>query len=616
MFNNIIYFIIVLLLYNVGYPGSKPEESMFFAFLQSFFLWLLFALSCKIAFQRLKLRLLKTGEKDRSPAVLYQALVVRLSMLAILFFFTHLWLFNLKYWLLVIPGIGKVSAVHGLFAVMVFLFYLATIWFFGHPVYVTAFSTQLPRASFVISNIRLNVPILFPWLFLSLVYDLLYFIPWPSVQEFLNEAPGQMVFFGLLLALLMLFMPRVIQFWWGCEPYPASEKAQALRRFLDEKGFRYRHMLKWPIFEGRMLTAGIMGLVPRYRYILVTESLMDLLSIDELKAVLAHEMGHAKHRHLLFYLLFFLGFMVLSFGLFDFFLYFLAAHPFFMDLLKEEAGREASFFYLVLAFPMLLTMLVYFRYVMGFFMRHFERQADLYSARSLGSPAQIINSLEKIAFLSGKIRDLPSWHHFSISERVRFLWRTTKEPGLAKRHNRFVTSAFTIYLVSVVTLGYFLNFSPLKEMFLLNWTERSLQRQIEVHPENLQLYQNLAIVYHTVGKCKEALRTYENLIRLDPGNSWALNNLAWLLATAEEENLRDEKRALVLAKQAVAIESSAMYLDTLAEAYFVNGMVSEAVTTIKSAIDAAKEGKEYYERKLSRFQEKYDSRTKRPSPKF
>jgi Zn-dependent protease with chaperone function len=59
-------------------------------------------------------------------------------------------------------------------------------------------------------------------------------------------------------------------------------------------------MLKWPIFEGRMLTAGIMGLVPRYRYILITESLMDVLSIEELKAVVAHEMGHAKYRHLLF----------------------------------------------------------------------------------------------------------------------------------------------------------------------------------------------------------------------------------------------------------------------------------------------------------------------------
>jgi hypothetical protein len=244
---------------------------------------------------------------------------------------------------------------------------------------------------------------------------------------------------------------------------------------------------------------------------------------------------------------------------------------------------------------------------MGFFMRHFERQADLYSAQSLGSPGEIISSLEKIAVLSGKIRDLPSWHHFSIRERVGFLWRTTAEPGLVKKHNRFVGSTFTVYLIFIVGLGYVLNFSPLKESLLLHWTERSLQRQIEIQPHDVRLYQNLAMVYHTVGKHREALKTYERIIGLEPENSLALNNLAWLLATAEEQNLRDEKRALLLAKQAVALEMSAMYLDTLAEAYFANGMIPEAVMTIKEAIQFAENGKAYYEQQLRRFQGKNDS---------
>jgi len=607
MFNNIIYFIIVLLLYNISFPGSKPEEPLVFSIVLFFLFWVLFAFYCKVSFRRLMVRAAKDDEEEGSSAGLYQGLVFRLSILAILLFSLNVWLLHLKYWLQAIPGIGRVTAIHGLLAVMVFVFYLATIWFFGHPAYGAAFRSPLTRASFVFSNIRLNVPILFPWLFLSLVHDLLYIAPWPSVQEFLNDPPGQMVFFALFLGLLMVFMPRLIQSWWGCEPFPASEKAEALRGFLADRGFRYRHMLRWPIFEGRMLTAGIMGLVPRYRYILITQSLMDVLSIEELKAVVAHEMGHVKYRHLLFYLVFFLGFMVLSFGLFDIFLYFLAAHPFFMDLIQMGDGRGTSLFYLVLSLPVLLTMLVYFRYVMGFFMRHFERQADLYSAQSLGGPGEIISSLEKIAVLSGKIRDLPSWHHFSIRQRVGFLWRTNAEPGLVKKHNRFVGSAFTVYLISIVGLGYGLNFSPLKERLLLHWTERSLQRQIEVEPDNVRLYQNLAMVYHTVGKHREALKTYERIIGLEPENSLALNNLAWLLATAEEQNLRDEKRALLLAEQAVALERSAMYLDTLAEAYFVNGLVQEAVTTIKEAIAVAEDGKGYYEQQLRRFQGKNDS---------
>jgi hypothetical protein len=222
----------------------------------------------------------------------------------------------------------------------------------------------------------------------------------------------------------------------------------------------------------------------------------------------------------------------------------------------------------------------------------------------MGSPNPIISSLEKIALLGGRIRDLPSWHHFSIRERVDCLWRTIEDPGLIKRHNRFVASAFVIYLVVMVGLGYLFNFSPMKDNLLYGWLEQSLRRQIEAQPHNLQLYQNLAMVYQKLGKDREAIKTYERLIQLDSGQSLALNNLAWLLATAEDKSLRDDHRALSLAKRAVSLERSPMYLDTLAEAYYVNGMIPEAVETIKEAIALAKNNKDYYESQLRKFRGK------------
>jgi Zn-dependent protease with chaperone function len=607
MFNNVIYFIIVILLYNISFPGSRPETSLPLSLALFCLFWLAFALYCNLAFQRLLARSSREEEGKFGLAGRYQGLVLRLSVLAILLFAGDVWLLHLKYWLHAIPVIGGVSTIQGILALMVFMFYLMTVWFFGHSVYVLAFRTGLTRRSFVLSSVKLNVPILFPWISLSLLYDLLALIPWPALQQFLSEPAGEMVFFAMFLGVLMIFMPSFIQYWWGCKPFAASEKAEALREFLREKGFKYREMVQWPIFEGRMLTAGIMGLVPRYRYILVTQSLMDILSTEELKAVLAHEMGHAKYRHLLFYLLFFLGFMVLSFGLFDIFLYFLASHPFFSDLPQRGDAESASLLYLFLSLPILITMFVYFRYVMGFFMRHFERQADLYSAQSMGSPRLTISSLEKIALLGGRIRDLPSWHHFSIRERVDCLWRTTEEPGLAKRHNRFVASAFVVYLVAMVGLGYLFNFSPMKENLLYGWLEQALRRQIAAQPHNLQLYKNLAMVYQQVGKDREAITTYERLIHLDPDQSVALNNLAWLLATAEDKSLRDDPRALVLAKRAVSLDRSPMYLDTLAEAYYVNGMIPEAVETIKDAIALAKSNRDYYESQLRKFRGKNGS---------
>jgi len=599
MFNNVIYFIIVLLLYNISLPGSGPEGSPVLSIGLFLLSWIGFALYCSISFRR-TLERSRSEEGKLSLAGSYQSLVFQLSVIAILLFGFDVWVLHLKYWLHAIPGVGRLTAIHGLLALVVFVFYLATIWFFGHPAYEVAFQTGLSRRSFVLSNVRLNLPIVFPWVSLMLLYDLLLFIPWPSFQAFLDDAAGQMVFFTLFLTVLMVFMPGLIQSWWGCEPYPPSEKAQALREFLQEKGFKYRQILKWPVFEGRMLTAGIMGLVPRYRYILITESLVEILSVEELKAVLAHEMGHIKYRHLFFYLFFFLGFMFLSFGLFDIFFFFLATNPHFESLLRAE-GEGANLFYLALSLPILLTMFVYFRYVMGFFMRHFERQADLYSAVSMEGPRQTISSLEKIALLGGKIRDLPSWHHFSIRERVDFLWRTTTESSLAKRHNRFVAFSFAVYLILVLGFGILLNFGPLKKNLIYRWAEQSLRQRIETQPRKLELSQNLADLYQEMGEYREARRIYEWIIDLDPHQAGALNGLAWLLATAEDKKMRDHELSLDLAKRAVALERSPMYLDTLAEAYFVNGMVQEAIETATEAMSVAERNREYYESQLRRF---------------
>lgn len=407
---------------------------------------------------------------------------------------------------------------------------------------------------------------------LSLLFDLLSLTPWSAPDSFLNSSTGQITFFAGFLVVLMIFMPLVVQYWWGCSPLDPSEKVRALKEFLRDEGFRYRALLKWPIFQGRMMTAGIMGVVARYRYILVTNGLMEILSTEELKGVLAHEMGHAKYRHLIFYMVFFFGFMILSFGLFDLCVYFIAGQPFFIDVLESAESQATTLFYLAVSLPILIAMVVYFRFVMGFFMRNFERQADLFSASTMGSSAPTIMSLEKIALLSGKSRDLPSWHHFSIRERVDYLERSAKEPGLVKRHNRFVAVSIVVYLVAIAGIGYFFNFGPVQEKIGF-W------------------------------KMEQEMQAYERIIQMDPGQSVAYNNLAWYLATSPYEVLKDPTRAIVLAKRAVEIEPLPMYLDTLAEAYYSDGQYEKAVEVIKEAISGAKERREYYEEQLKKFLE-------------
>jgi len=561
----------------------------------------IFAAYCRWGFQRL-LRHIGLPERETvSSAQQYHSLVFRLFVLAIFLFALDVHLFHIKTWLQVIPLVRSFSVLQDILAVLVFAAYQVTIWYFAFPAYDRVFHTGIARRSFVVSNLKLNVPILFPWVLLSLIYDLILLSSWKSLQVLMSRPMGTEIFFSLFLFLLMIFMPALIRYWWGCRPFLPSEKVDALRSFLKEMKFKYQELLQWPIFEGRMMTAGIMGMVPRFRYILITESLIDLLSLEELKAVIAHEMGHTRYRHFFFYFLFFIGFLAISTGLWDFFAVLIETRPFLMKFIRAGGSADPSFLYFLLALPILVSMVVYFRYVMGFFMRHFERQADLYSALVMGSPGETISSLEKIAIMSGKIRDLPSWHHFSIRQRVDTLWRFLRDPGLIRKHNRFVSLCFALYLVAMISLGYFLNFSPAKDRLFNDWEEEAITEHLVKNPNDVLLLQRLAMFTHKRGDLRGTIKLYERVLSLDPNQPIALNNLAWILVTADDVELRDKKRALALAQRAVSLERSPVFLDTLAEALYANGLAQEAVETIKEAIALAKDNVEYYKRQLLKF---------------
>ena len=599
MFNNVIYLIVVLLVYNTAPAEGRVEQPALFALLGHVLGWAAFALYCRRASRRAVWR--TAGTHSGRWAGAYQGLVMQLSILAVALFALDVHLLHLRHWLQFIPGADVLSVIPGTVALALFFLYLATLWFFASPVYALAYGPVENRRAFIAGNLRLNAPIVFPWIALTLLFDLMALTPWAGPGTFLDRTEGQMLLIAVFLLILMTFMPRLIQTWWGCSPFPRTGKVRELERFFSERGFRYRGILRWPLFEGRMITAGIMGIVPRYRYILVTDGLMDLLSVEELKAVMAHEMGHARYKHLLFYVLFFLGFMVISFGLFDMLYSLLATRPMFIEALESGSPTAVRLFYLSLSIPVLLAMVVYFRFLMGFFMRHFERQADLFAAETMGSPDPVIRSLERIALAGGKIRDLPSWHHFSIRERVECLERAASEPGLRKRQDRFVGLSFAIYLSAIVGFGWLLNFSDVKQEMAYRFLQGAVSRQLEESPNNALLYRNLAMIRHHLGEHRKAVTAYERALSIRPDSPAALNNLAWILLTAPEEDLRDARRALSLARRAVSLQRTAPFLDTLAEAYHQTGNPQRAVRVIEEAIDLARDRRSYYEDQRDKF---------------
>ena len=84
----------------------------------------------------------------------------------------------------------------------------------------------------------------------------------------------------------------------------------------------------------------------------------------------------------------------------------------------------------------------------------------------------------------------------------------------------------------------------------------------------------------------DAIRNYQEALRLDPDFAEAHNNLAWLYATCDDRKYRDPKAALDHAQRAVDLTQGKEggFMDTLAEAYFANGDYQQAVEIQKKAL--------------------------------
>ena len=192
MFNNVIYFIIVLLIFNISYPDTKQETSLAYCITMISLCWAAFLFYCKLGFSRL-IYYHSKGE-DGSPAGGYHRLILRLSILAIFLFSLDVYMFHLKYWLQAIPFVRQLSVLQGVLALALFIFYLSTMWYFAYPAYKLVFQTEIKKSSFIISNLKLNIPILFPWLVLSFVYDIMILSPWPGTESFLFRTKDRLSF--------------------------------------------------------------------------------------------------------------------------------------------------------------------------------------------------------------------------------------------------------------------------------------------------------------------------------------------------------------------------------------------------------------------------------------
>ena len=297
-------------------------------------------------------------------------------------------------------------------------------------------SPFLGRWAYIKLQARHNLLLVVPPLALLLFQQMIFqFFPGLEAARELLPVLG----IGLLF-LAFVCIPYLLRLFLGLTPLPAGPLRDRLEAAARRVHFRYSDILVWNT-RNTVANAMVTGVVPWVRYIVVTDRLLEALTPDEIEGVFGHEVGHIKHHHMAFYLLFMLSSLVGLGGL-GYLASSLVEQPEAQAWLFEHSPFLYNLignmkFFAVL--PFLLLFAVYMFVVFGFLSRRCERQADIYGCRS-ADPQAFISALEKVALLNGIPRDKPGWlscwQHGSIADRVAFLETLTNDPAAEPRFQR------------------------------------------------------------------------------------------------------------------------------------------------------------------------------------
>jgi STE24 endopeptidase len=291
----------------------------------------------------------------------------------------------------------------------------------------TPVSTWPSRTAFVASRLRTNVLIvLVPVLAVVATAETVAFLVAPAAPAWWNSGGRELATLGSA-AFVYLFSPWILRGVLDCSPMPAGSLRADLEAVCTASGVRIADLLVWRTAD-RMLNGAVVGLLPRIRYVLLTDGLLELLPRGELRAVMAHEVGHVRRRHLPWLL----GSMiVLLVGAA------LAIEPLVQLVFESLATSgldDAEFRDAVVWVDRGATLVAAAAALVGFgwVSRRFERQADVFAVqhltRAAGSDdivpdavASMSGALERVAAHAGVSPTGFSWRHGSIRWRQRYL---------------------------------------------------------------------------------------------------------------------------------------------------------------------------------------------------
>lgn len=273
-----------------------------------------------------------------------------------------------------------------------------------------------------------------------------------------DDPLAQLLAVGVISALVFVLAPAFIRLSWPMSRLEDGPLRGRLTRLARRLEFRYTDILVWDT-GGLIINAGVTGALPWFRYVLITDAMIELLDDREIEAVFGHEVGHVAHRHFPYFALFAVGSMgLLSLGSWA------LAEVWDYEAALARWAPDPSVAEVIAATISLALLGLYFYAVFGLLSRRFERQADLFGCRAIscgredcpphfdpndpsspewppGATCQtglnlFADALADVGQLNGMPASAWSWRHGSIARRIAFLRSLRGRPDLERRFRR------------------------------------------------------------------------------------------------------------------------------------------------------------------------------------
>lgn len=194
--------------------------------------------------------------------------------------------------------------------------------------------------------------------------------------------PALAVSSALFMAALFAVYPFFIMKIYKAKPLNDAVLYSMLERLCQKAGVRFCGIHVLEMSGGKVANAFISGILPFYRHIFITDLLLKKCSHEEIRAILGHEIGHIKKRHIA--------------GNWAFAILNPALLLFLLIAIPGLSNMQGVVFSVVL----FLWNIMYCGFVFGYYSRWCERQADRYAVELTGNREAVISALHALARLN------------------------------------------------------------------------------------------------------------------------------------------------------------------------------------------------------------------------